>query len=306
MDSVHRVVPLFSGQGADAANAARTRMQGIRDASSPAGSVLLGACFDVFREEMSQLSLKDRLGSEICLDELHTGINLLETSPEAIRNPILSGLRLFLFQALRYLDVVGNSGSSQSRFRDALVHPGAQSLGILGFSSGLLAACVVASSPSLPAFISRSVEAFRLAFWIGFRTQEYRNSVLNDADSAARQLPWSVVLLGLDQDLVEAAIQDFRTQVRKGSHHTSLPDLLYRRTPMLRRSLPLLHIATSPSLVIQSNCRHSALASRPPALYTTPPYPLCTIPRHTLTSSESRFRGMSPRAVSSSPSCPIF
>ncbi|KAF7977208.1 hypothetical protein HWV62_4469 [Athelia sp. TMB] len=212
MDSAHRVVPLFSGQGADAANAARTRAQGIRDASSPGGSVLVNACFDAFREEMAQLSPQELLGSEISLDDLHAGINLLETSPDAIRNPILSGLRLFLFQTLRYLHAVENSGSSQTRFRDALVHPGTQSLGVLGFSSGLLAACVVASSPSLPAFIFRSVEAFRLAFWIGFRTQEYRNNALKNTDSAARQLPWSVVLLGLDQDLVEEAIENFRTQ----------------------------------------------------------------------------------------------
>ncbi|KZP30156.1 putative polyketide synthase [Athelia psychrophila] len=217
MSSRHPDVPVFSGQGTDFANAARAHAQGVRDASTPAGSVLLAACFDAFREELSALSAEQRVKSEIRLDEqphVYTGIDLLAPSPQAVNNPILSGARLFLLQVLRYLAHVENSSSSQSRFRDALLSPDTEtkSLGILGFSSGVLAACVTASSLSLPAYMSYSIQAFRLAFWIGFRLQEYRRNVLVNMDSTASQLPWSVAVFGLDHRALEGLIADFGTR----------------------------------------------------------------------------------------------
>ncbi|KZP21464.1 putative polyketide synthase [Athelia psychrophila] len=202
MSSRHPDVPVFSGQGTDFANAARTYAQGVRDASTPAGSVLLAACFDAFREELSALSVEQRVKSEIRLGEqphIYTGIDLLAPSVQAVNNPITSGARLFLFQVLR-------SSSSQSRFRDALLSPDTEtkSLGVLGFSSGVLAACVTASSLSLPAYISYSIQAFRL--------QEYRRNVLINMDSTASQLPWSVAVFGLDQRALEGLIADFGTR----------------------------------------------------------------------------------------------
>lgn len=223
MSSVIRDVPVFSGQGTDAVNSARTREQGIHDATTSSGAVLITACFDVFREELTKLSSLELLHSEILLDEFHTGQDLLAaTSSRHIRNPIISGTRLFLLQILRYLAHIECSGSIATRFADALQLGKSASLGILGFSSGVLAASVVASSQSTLSYISNSTEAFRLAFWVGLRMQEYRQNFLRSADPAADELPWSVVLLGIDQTTVEAAIAEFESQVRNEKAATSI------------------------------------------------------------------------------------
>lgn len=223
MPSINRDVLVFSGQGTDAANSIRTHEQGIRDATTSSGSVLIAACFDIFREEMSKLSSEELHDSEILIDEFRTGKDLLSAnSIRDIRNPIISGTRLFLLQALRYLAHIESAGSTSTRLADILKADQSKSLGILGFSSGVLAACVVASSPSTLSYISNATKAFRLAFRIGFRTQEYRQNVLRGVDSAASALPWSVVLVGVDQAAVEAAIVDFGKQVRKTQLHSPM------------------------------------------------------------------------------------
>jgi hypothetical protein len=115
-----------------------------------------------------------------------------------------------MFQSLRYLGYVESLNNSPSRFTDALKAHASRNLGVLGFSLGILVACVVATSQNTLVCISIFVEAFRLAFWIGVRTQYYRKNVLGDGKEC---LPWSVVLSGTNRKEADTAIEAFRHKV---------------------------------------------------------------------------------------------
>ncbi|EEB96547.1 hypothetical protein MPER_04305 [Moniliophthora perniciosa FA553] len=81
---------------------------------------------------------------------------------------------------------------------------------VLGFSSGILPACLIATSASISTYLSRAVELYRLALWIGIRAQIYRA----DAESRIpvydpRLSSWSVVFLGLTPTLAQEALDVF-------------------------------------------------------------------------------------------------
>lgn len=204
-------IPIFAGQGTAAANTTATRKQALKDASSSAGSLLLAACFEAFHSELSSLSQQEILKSGIDIADFKNKNTLLELPAERyINNPIVSGTTLFLLQSLRYLAYVessGAAGESLTPFSDVLKGNLEHSLGVLGFSSGILPAVVAGTSFNVVSYISRSVEAYRLAVWIGIRTQQYRDQVILD-DSAA---PWSLVFLGLDKKSAEEAITAFNS-----------------------------------------------------------------------------------------------
>jgi hypothetical protein len=103
-----------------------------------------------------------------------------------------------------------SSKNSPSRFTGVLKANASHNLGVLGFSSGVLSACVVAASQSTLAYISNAIEAFRLSFWIGVRTLGYQRNALRDGGIG---LPWSVVLLGVDREEAEDAVEVFRIKV---------------------------------------------------------------------------------------------
>jgi malonyl CoA-acyl carrier protein transacylase len=211
----HLDIPVFAGQGTDAANSAHTLQQALRDTASPSGSVLLSACFDSFHDELSCLSPIELEESELERADFLNAKDILSTFPDKyIHNPIISGTKLFLIQSLRYLAHVETSSDSPSRFLDALKLNVSSNLGILGLSSGMLPACVVAASNSTLAYISHSVEAFRLAFWIGVRAQGYRRRCLQAGEGHLVGLPWSVILLGMDKQCALDAIDEFNQKVR--------------------------------------------------------------------------------------------
>ncbi|KAF7371094.1 Non-reducing polyketide synthase terA [Mycena sanguinolenta] len=121
-------------------------------------------------------------------------------------NPIISGTTLFLFQSLRYLNFVEASAvteSSLTPFSDVL----GRSHCILGFSSGILPACVVSSSSDLISYISCSVQAFRIALWIGVRTQIYRATTL--IRGTIPDSSWSLVVHGISKNKAEELLQGF-------------------------------------------------------------------------------------------------
>lgn len=210
---MHLNVPIFAGQGTAAANNPQTRQQAIRDASSPSGSLLLSACHEAFHTELSSLypTEFDLLG--INLNDFESrDIVLLVPSPQYLHNPVISGPTLFLIQALRYIAFIETSGSTQQSltpFSDALKRNMDAGVGVLGFSSGILPACVVSTSLNALSFISRAVEAYRLSIWIGVRSQIYRQAVLNHIPSYSYH-PWSLVFLGTDRKVLEASLESFR------------------------------------------------------------------------------------------------
>jgi hypothetical protein len=211
-------IPVFAGQGTSAGNAVHTQNQAFEDASSPSGSLLLLSCYRAFRDELSTLSPSELLQADIDIADFPDQKYLLSASCERYTcNAIVHCSYHFLIQSLRYLafvESIGLATNSLNPFTDVLRGNMEQNLGILGFSSGILPACVVASSFSTLSYISCAVEMYRLAIWIGIRTQMYRMSILNptwNENDAA--LPWAIVLSGASQDEIEAIIARYQAHV---------------------------------------------------------------------------------------------
>ncbi|KAI0055306.1 polyketide synthase [Artomyces pyxidatus] len=207
-------VPVFAGQGTAAVNSPQTRQRALRHASSPSGSLLLTSCFEALHAELASLSPSDLHVTSVDPSDFDSPQSLLSaTQDRHTFNPIISGTTLFLIQTLSYLDLIesgAGTSSPSSSFSSIHEKNSAHGFGILGFSSGILPACVVAVSSSTLEFLINSVAAFRLAFWIGVRTQLYRISALQAAGASADDArPWSLVLLGIGKQAAEAAISDY-------------------------------------------------------------------------------------------------
>lgn len=202
-------VPVFAGQGTTAADSPATRKQASIDASSSTGSLLLAACFEAFHTELSSLSQHELLVTGVDVSDFATKSALLDIPADHyLNNSIITGTTLFLIQSLRYLAFVetsGADGESLTPFSDILRGNFENNLGVLGFSSGILPAVVTGTSFNALSYITRSVEAYRLAFWIGVRTQQYKAQT-DLSDSPA---PWSLVFLGLGKEAAEVAIANF-------------------------------------------------------------------------------------------------
>lgn len=215
---------VFPGQGTTAAYSAQTRQKALADASSPSGSTLLSAFHQTFHAELSALLPSDIPNIDVDTSDFLKKESLLELPKKRyVNNPIISGPSLFIIQTLRYLafiEATGSSTNSLTPFSDLLKPNLEHGLGILGFSSGILPACVAGTSFSTISYISRAVEAYRLAIWIGIRTQLYRRSTLNaafiDRDTT---LPWSLVYLGMSKTTAEEFITNFNKVDLRGSSY---------------------------------------------------------------------------------------
>ncbi|KAF5377903.1 hypothetical protein D9615_006799 [Tricholomella constricta] len=211
-------LPVFAGQGTAAATVPQTRQTAILDASSQSGSILLSACHEAFHHELSSLSAPELLHVDIDLTDFRKPESLLSLPAERYQqNSVISGSTLFLLQALRYLSFVeatGISTDSLTPFSDVLKANSEHGLGVLGFSSGILPACVVATSFSTFSYISRAVEAYRLALWVGIRSQLYRNDTLKSGSrDLDTKLPWSLVFIGMSKEDAEEAILNFSKEL---------------------------------------------------------------------------------------------
>lgn len=165
-------------------------------------NVFLPACQDVFLKLLSSLSTDQRILSD--LPEMTCYIPTTDT--QLLMNPMIAIPNLYLVQVLRYLSFM-EEGNAMAVFRSSEV---------VGYSSGLLPAVMVASSDSIPAILANAVDIFGLAFWLGFRCQCYRRKAL---DAAAihdfdRDSPWSIVLFGMSRQDVDLLIKKFNSEVR--------------------------------------------------------------------------------------------
>lgn len=204
-------LPIFTGQGTSAATSPLTRQTALSDASSSSGSLLLSACYDAFHNELSCLPASDFSALEIDRADFSLPKDLISTHKQRYQqNAVISGSTLFLIQALRYLafvEATRASLNSVTPFSDVLKGNTQYRLGVLGFSSGVLPACVVATSFSTLGYITRTVEAYRLAIWIGIRSHLYRVQVLITASlDLNTDLPWSLVFTGITKLEAEEAL----------------------------------------------------------------------------------------------------
>ncbi|KAG6855991.1 Type I Iterative PKS [Tephrocybe sp. NHM501043] len=205
---------IFAGQGTSAAASSQARHRALADASSSSGSLLLSACHEAFLQELSCIPTDDFSALDIDMADFTLPKNLLSVLRERyLHNAVISGSTLFLLQILRYLAFVEAtciSTGSLTPFSDVLKANSEHNLGILGFSSGILPACVVATSLSTFGYISKAVEAYRLSLWIGIRSHLYRVQTLKAAPLGLdTDLPWSLVFMGIGRDEAEEAIAAF-------------------------------------------------------------------------------------------------
>lgn len=212
-------IPIFVGQGTNAANSTATRNQALSDAALPSCSVLLAACFQAFVSELSTLTSPFLDDIHVNPSEFATKESLLMLQDERyLYNPVITGPTLFLMQVLRYLAFTEEgrwSTKPHEPFSNILKSNKKHGIGILGFSSGILPACVVGSSNSVIEFISRAMEVFRLTLWIGIRSQLYRKKTLSLCiPSVQPSLPWSLVFFGLNRQAAEAALDKFNKVIK--------------------------------------------------------------------------------------------
>ncbi len=210
-------IPVFSGQGTTAMSSRYTQDQALNSSLSPMGALLLSSCLTAFHSELSSLSDADLETAGVNLADFDKPSALLVIPRSSyVRNSVISGTRLLLIQTLFYLEWATRMAemTSGTAFAELLGQNRQYGAGILGFSSGIIAACVAGTSTTLLDFISNAVSAFRVTLWIGVRTELYRNRSLaasglqrNDDRS------WSCVLLGIALHSVNEAISSFFLQV---------------------------------------------------------------------------------------------
>ena len=207
-------IPIFCGQGTTAVSSRYIQDQALNSSLSPMGALLLSSCFTAFQSELSSLSDIDLETTGVNLADFDEPSTLLVIPQSSyVCNSVISGTRLLLIQTLFYLEWAIKT-TPETAFAEILGQNGQYGAGILGFSSGIFAACVAGTSATLLDFISNAVSAFRVTFWIGVRTECYRSHSL-----AASGLPrnddrsWSCVLFGMGFHSANEAISNLFLQV---------------------------------------------------------------------------------------------
>jgi hypothetical protein len=210
------IIPIFSGQGSTSVDSRRVQDQAFICSSSPAGTMLLSSCFQAFHSDLSSLSNTELEMTGVSLTDFDRPSTLLAVPPKKYsRNPVVSGTRLLLIQALVYLEWTTRTIGDASDVFSVLLEPNrGYRVGIVGFSSGIISACIVGTSATLLDYLSNSVSAFRVALWIGVRTRCYRNRTLIASSHTNDDRSWSRILLGIGYHATEEAISQFQLQVR--------------------------------------------------------------------------------------------
>lgn len=194
---------IFDGQGTAACTSSQTENIALRDAELPLGSALLQACFQAFTHEFASLSADDQACSGIDIDAFKTPRALIEVPSRFRTHGIIANTNLYLIQLLRYLANVDPSSIG------AGVQDGSEILpSLVGFSTGMLAATVVATSDSIPSFFVNAIETYKLAFWLGLRAQAYASSI-NGGEPVAT--PWSMVLFGSTREEIDDAVDAYNS-----------------------------------------------------------------------------------------------
>lgn len=198
-------IPVFAGQGSLALFTPKARTVATKDASSASGSLLLNAAYHAFIAELSSLSAEERTTIGVDLADFPTPQSLLEPKEKYQSSCVIQGTSLCLFQLLRYLSYIETTpelsfDNASTSFSE-----------VAGFCSGSLAASVVASSHTTVDFLSNSVEAFKLAVWIGYETELYRLSERPEGEKEL--LSWGLVVFGWTREVALERIAAFNKTV---------------------------------------------------------------------------------------------
>ena len=201
----HRFV-LFGGQGSHSIFSLSAGNKAEQDAQSVgAGSILLSKCHAVFLEEISNLDVQSQRILAIETRAFATPGQLLRPVSTYHLHPVLQATTIYLCQILRYLaetvqdnDVFGNSFDTLQA--------------TAGFSSGMIAAAVVARASDLYEFVAAGVQGFRLAFWIAYHSYMWSHSN-GIGEHANLEATMSLVTRGLTREQVNDKIQEVHSRL---------------------------------------------------------------------------------------------
>jgi len=199
------ILPVFGGQGVLSFDPEGASKHLTLYTSFSSGAVLYYACYDAFHTELRSLpsDLAERVG--ICASDFKEKVSILNPINEQyLLNSIVSGTTLLLQQALQYLFFVEkfNETKENCLLGNNFYLNSQHKVGIPGFSSGILAAAVVAASRTKLDFIKHVVEAYRLAFWTGVRVHLYQSTIQPHQNSN----PWALVIISSRSDVDQSVL----------------------------------------------------------------------------------------------------
>lgn len=193
---------VLDGQGIPSTVSSQTIRTALKDAQGPIANSVLIACHQALLRDFSSLSAGDQIDSGIIAPDLAAPTSLLELPLRYPTNAIVANVQLYLVQLLRYLTYAGDGFTSpEGEHTDSEIY---------GFSSGMLAATVIACSRDIPSFITHAVSICRLAFWLGLRSQQHANNLLREslAESSCTST-WNLVIFGSTRAEVQVAINSY-------------------------------------------------------------------------------------------------
>lgn len=198
-------IPVFAGQGSLALFTPKALAIATQDASTPTGSLLLSAMHHAFTTELSSLPPAQLSVLGIDLADFRTPHALLAPSDKYHTSCVVQGATLCLLQLLRYLSHIEATPGIEFDTAATLTAE------VAGFCSGSLAAAVVASSHTTLDFLCHSVEALKLAVWIGCEAELYRLSQRRDSETEI--LSWGLVVFGWTREVALQRIDAFNLTV---------------------------------------------------------------------------------------------
>lgn len=191
---------VLDGQGIPSITSPQTIQTALQDAQLPLSNSILLGCHQALLQDVSSLSSKDKASCGFGAGDIVFPAAILELPLRYPTNAVVANIHLCLVQLLRYLAIC-NNGSNP-------VHDKASGHEVLGFSSGTLAATVIACAKDIPSCVAHAVSAFRLAFWLGLRSEQYAHTLssgaLKDYPSDAT---WSLVIFGTTREEIQQAIE---------------------------------------------------------------------------------------------------
>lgn len=205
MNSTRPRIVLFGGQGSSTVFSPLTAVTAQKDTETCIpGLVLASKCHVAFLEELSYLGEERRRLLGVDIGRFHRLKDILVPPPDYHHHGLVQSTTLCLYQLLHYLAEIERSSASFSSSLSPVLE-------VAGFCAGLLPAVVVAASDSVQKFMRFGVEAFRLSFWIGCRATLASRRIVPDQPP---EPSWSLVILGLDYELVARKLRDFDESVR--------------------------------------------------------------------------------------------
>ncbi|KAJ5658159.1 polyketide synthase [Penicillium longicatenatum] len=162
--------PVFAGLGSPSLFSAETLDTAARDAGLPECKAFLQGCLDVFQTEVQNALERKILDKDsINLTDFLNIAALIRPPPQYYQNPLVQHTTLYLIQVLRYISHLYITHGHKRRIQ-----------GAAGFCAGLLPAAAAATSDPELSFISlmsRASEFFRVAVWVGIRTESHRRAM---------------------------------------------------------------------------------------------------------------------------------